>query len=298
VLDFLLGALVLAGLYGILAVSLHLQFGETGLLDFGLAGFFGIGAYATSIGAAHGLSWPLGMAIGMVLAALAGAAVGLLGRTLTAEYWAIATLALAELVRLVALNASFTGGTNGLSTARPFFTGISDPTLRDAAWLLTAASVLALCALVAWRITGTQFGRVLRMVREQEQLAASLAHDVVGAKVRAMAVSAPMAALAGSLYTHYISFVGPGDIDPFLTFIVFTMVVVGGLGRLWGVVLGAVLVQLLYDATRYLGDVVPISPNAAGGLRILIIGGALLGFLLFRPGGLLPERRRSFDAAR
>lgn len=296
-LEFLIGALVLAALYGILAVSLNLQAGVTGLLNFGLVGFFGIGAYATGIASLHDFPWLVAVLIGMVLAALSGAAVGRLGRTLGAEYWAIATLALAELLRLVALNSDgLTRGPDGITSVEPLF-GALDPTTRDAVWLALLLAVLGVCALLAWRVTETQFGRVLRMVREREHVAASLGHDVVGAKVRVLAISAPMAALSGSLYTHYITFIGPQQLAPFATFLVFTMVVVGGLGSVRGVLVGAFLVQLLYDVTRFIDDVTGISAESAGGVRILVVGAALLGFLLFQPDGLVPERLRRVRAS-
>jgi branched-chain amino acid transport system permease protein len=296
VLDFFVGAAVLAALYGVLAVSLNLQAGVTGLLNFGLVGFFGLGAYATGIASIHGFSWELAILIGMALASLAGVAVGILGRTLGAEYWAIATLALAELLRLVALNSDgLTRGADGITTVMPFF-GAVDPGQRDLYWLLLTLALLGTCAFIAWRITETQFGRVLRLVREREHHAAALGHDVVGAKVRVMAISAPMAALAGSLYTHYITFIGPQQLAPFATFLVFTMVVVGGLGSVRGVLLGAFLIQLLYEVTRFIDDVTDIPADSAGGIRILVVGAALLGFLLFYPAGLIPERLRKVRA--
>jgi branched-chain amino acid transport system permease protein len=297
VLNFLVATGIVASIYGILAVTLHLEAGTTGLVNFGLIGFFGIGAYATGIGGIHEIAWPLAIVIGMAVATLAGAAGGLLGRTLGAEYWAVATLALAELLRLVALNTnSLTRGSEGISTIVPFFARLG-PSGSNNAWLGLSVAVLAVCVLIAYRLTDTQFGRVLRLVRENEDLAASLSHDVVRAKVRVMAISAPMAALAGSLYTHYVTFIGPDELEPFGTFLVFAMVIVGGLGNLGGVVLGAFLVQLLYDVTRYMGDL-GISPATTAALRILVVGAVLLGFLLFRPGGLLPERLRQVDANR
>jgi branched-chain amino acid transport system permease protein len=296
VLEFLLGAAIVAALYGVLAVSLNLQAGVTGLLNFGLVAFFGIGAYATGIASIHGWPWELAIVIGMALASLAGAGVGLLGRTLGAEYWAIATLALAELLALVALNSDgLTRGAQGITTVQRFFPG-SSATVHDLLWLAVVATVLALCALIAWRVTESQFGRVLRLVREREPLAASLGHNVVAAKVKVMAISAPMAALAGSLYTHHITFIAPQELAPFATFLVWTMVVVGGLGSVRGVLIGAFLVQLLFDVTRFIDDVVEISPDSAGGIRILVVGAALLGFLLFHPAGLVPERLRRVGA--
>jgi branched-chain amino acid transport system permease protein len=296
VLEFLLGAAIVAALYGVLAVSLNLQAGVTGLLNFGLVAFFGIGAYATGIASIHGWPWELAIVGGMALAALAGAGVGFLGRTLGAEYWAIATLALAELLALVALNSDgLTRGAQGITSVEPFFSGTST-TVSDLLWLAVALVVLAICALIAWRVTESQFGRVLRMVREREPQAAALGHNVVSAKVRVMAISAPMAALAGSLYTHHITFIAPSELAPFATFIVWTMVVVGGLGSVRGVIIGAFLVQLLFDVTRYIDDVIEISPDSAGGIRILVVGAALLGFLLFHPAGLIPERLRRVGA--
>ncbi len=295
-LDFLIGVGVVAALYGVLAVSLNLQAGVTGLLNFGLVAFFGIGAYATGIASMHDFPWELAILIGMAVAALAGAGVGLLGRTLGAEYWAIATLALAELVRLVALNSDgITNGPDGIITVQPFFGSFSTST-QDLLWLALALAVLAVCALVAVRITETQFGRVLRMVREQESLTASLGHDVVGAKVRVMAISAPMCALAGSLYTHYITFIGPQELAPFATFLVWTMIVVGGLGSARGVILGAFVIQLLYEVTRFIDDVTGIAAESAGGIRILVVGAALLAALMFLPGGVIPERLRRLHA--
>ena len=295
-LEFFLGVAIVAALYGILSISLNLQAGVTGLLNFGLVAFFGIGAYTTGIGSLHGVPWPLAIVLGMALASVAGIGVGYLGRTLGAEYWAIATLALAELIRLVALNSDgFTRGANGIPSVKPFFSDMSS-TQSDVMWLVLSLAVLGVCALIADRVTRAQFGRILRMIREQEDLAAALSHDVVNAKVRVLAISAPMAALAGSLYTHYISFIGPQQLAPFATFIVWTMVVVGGLGSMKGVIAGAFIVQLLYELTRFIDDVTGVSPSTAGGLRILVVGAALLGFLFFRPNGVVPERLRRIDA--
>jgi branched-chain amino acid transport system permease protein len=83
---------------------------------------------------------------------------------------------------------------------------------------------------------------------------------------------------------------------PFGTYLVWTMVVVGGLGSAWGVIAGAFVVQLLYEVTRFIDDVTDISPDSAGGIRILVVGAALLGFLFFRPAGLIPERLRRLHA--
>lgn len=295
-LSFWLSVVTMAGIYGIAAISLDMQGGAAGLLDFGQVAFFGFGAYATGIASWHGAPWELGVAAGMVIAAMAGAAVGRLGRTLRAEYWAIATLALAALVQLVALNAdSLTNGAQGISNIGSLLPQLGIGVTHE---LGDAALVLALLGGCWWlyrRLQAVQFGRSLRLLREEPDLAAALGHDVVSAKVRVLAVSAPMAALAGSLAAHYISYIGPTQLLTAVTFLLWTMVIVGGLGNGLGVIVGAFTIQLLSEGTRFIKEVVAIPQATEASLRILLIGALLLAFLSLRPGGLIPERLRRQD---
>ena len=161
---------------------------------------------------------------------------------------------------------------------------------------MLSADVLRYFLAVAQRLTGVQFGRVARLLREQPMLAASLGHDIVSVKVRMMAVSAAMAAVAGSLFAHYLSFIGPDNLLPIETFLFWAMIVVGGLGNHVGVVLGAVIVNTVFVGSRFLADAVDLPAEQAASLRVLAIGAALLGFLLFRTEGLIPERPRRISA--
>jgi branched-chain amino acid transport system permease protein len=298
VADYLLGVGILAAVYAINALSLNLQVGVTGLLNFGQVAFVGIGAYSVAILDSHGVPWGVGFIVGAVLAGTAGALVGRLGRTLSSDYWAIATLALAELVRLVALNQDgLTGGAQGLSAVTGVWTSLTG-TSRDVATFVTIAVMLGIAYLVARRIRSGQYGRVLVLIRENPDLAASLRHDVVSAKVRVMALSAVMASVCGGFYAMYISFIGPTQLLPFATFLVYTMVVVGGLGNTTGAVVGAVLVTVLYDGTRFVRDWIDVSADQAAGIRILVVGVVLLGFLLVRTEGLVPEKVRAAHARR
>lgn len=297
-LDFVIYLVTISAIYGMLAVSLNLQTGVTGLLNFGQVAFFGVGAYATGIVALNGGSWIVGVLIGVVVASLLGIVVGRLGRTLAADYWAIVTLALAECFRLIVTNESaWTGGPQGIG-------GIPGPFASDSAlivsfaWLGSCVALLAATYFVSQRLTETQFGRVLRLLREQPLLTESLGHNVTAAKVRLLMIAAPIAAIAGSCYTLYISFIGPGQLLPIETFLVFTMLIVGGMGNMRGAIVGAVVVQLIYSGSRFLKDVFPIPPENAGSIRVLIIGATLTAFLLWRSEGLFPERLRKLDADR
>lgn len=296
-LDYTIGVAALFAVYGINAVSLNLQVGVSGLINFGQVAFVGIGAYSVAILSQHSVPWPVGFMVGGLIAAAAGAAVGRLGRTLSSDYWAIATLALAELARLIALNSDFTGGAQGLSNVPTLWTDLTGRT-RDIAVLVTALLVLGFAYLIARRLVDGQFGRILRTIREHQDLAAALGHDVVSAKVRIMAISAAIAAVAGGFYAMYISFIGPTQLLPFETFLIFAMIVVGGQGSVIGSLLGAALITLLYDASRFLNDVINLSADQAASARVLVIGAVLLAFLLVRSRGIVPEKARTFHVAR
>lgn len=297
-LEFLFYVATVGAIYGILAVSLNLQAGVAGLLNFGQVAFFGIGAYGVGIAAHRGAPILVGVLCAIAVAALAGAAIGRLGRTLSAEYWAIATLALAELFRVVILNEDWIGrGADGIGGI-PGLWGALSGTARDVVTLATAVVILVALYLIGERITTVQFGRVARLIREQPGLAASMGHDVVKTKVRMMMIGAVFASIAGALFTSYISFIGPGQLLPFSTFLVWATIVVGGLGNHRGAIVGAFVIQLIYSGSRFVNDYLSFPPESAASLRLLLVGLTLLAFLLFRTDGLVPERLRGEHAER
>jgi len=298
VLEFCLHVLIMSAIFGIAAVSLNLQAGTGGLLNFGQIALFGIGAYAVAILTRAGLPWPAALLAGMAAAALAGFAIGRLGRDLAAEYWALATLAVAELVRLVALNEDWlTGGPQGIGGIAVLFPGL-DGVARALATLALAALLLLGTALVARRLGDTQFGRVLRLMRENPDLATALGHDIVACKVKVLAIGGAMAGLAGGLYTLYLAFIGPDQLLPFETFLIWTMVVLGGLGNVAGAVVGALLVTALYAGIPFLKDAVALPSDLTGSLRVFAIGSIVLAVLMLKPQGLVPERLRRLHAQR
>ncbi|MGY1917141.1 branched-chain amino acid ABC transporter permease [Blastococcus sp. SYSU DS0973] len=294
-LDFLLYVATVAAIYALFALSLNLQAGVTGLLNFGHVAFFGVGAYASGIVALNGGNWLLGIVAGVVVASVLGAAIGRLGRTLAADYWAIVTLAIAECFRLIVMNQSdVTGGPQGISGIAGPLSGLTGLT-SALAWL-ALCTVLAVAAyLIAETLTRMQFGRVLRLIREEPVLAASLGHNITAEKMRVLAVAGPIAAVGGSVYTLYISYIGPNQLLPLETFLVFTMLIIGGIGNNRGAVFGALLIQLIYAGSRFLKDIFPIPDQSASSIRLLIVGLVLTAFLMTRPDGLFAEKLRRID---
>ena len=294
--DFLLHILIVAAIYGIVSISLNFQAGVSGMMNFGQIAFFGIGGYAAAISATAGYSVVTGIAISLVVAAVAGALVGRLGRNLEAEYWAIATLGIAEIFRIVLINEGWaTGGAGGIGSPVRLFPSLEGRT-QLLAILALVVVILLVCLAIANRLTERQFGRMMRLLREQPDLSVSFGHDIVACKVRAMAIGAAIAALGGALSTYYIAYISPGDLLPFGTFLLWTMVIIGGIGNHWGAMLGAFVVQFIFVGALFLKDGLGFPSELAGALRMMIVGVLLLVFLMTRPEGAIPERLRKIDA--
>lgn len=295
--SFILDVAVVAAIFAVLSISLNLQAGVSGLPNFGIILFFGIGAYGAGLATTADLPWIVGLAGAVVVAAVAGVGFGKLSGKLTnGTYWGIATLAIAEAVRVIVFNQdSVFNGAQGIGGISIPFASLSEE-MRLAASLAVVLAVLAICWLVANRLIGTQYGRALRLQREQPDLAASLGHNLSRARTSVLVLSGTMAAVAGVFYAHYIAFAGTSQMEMGMTFLVWTMVVVGGLGNNAGVVLGAVIIQSLYSSTRFLGDALNLAADRTASLRIMLISVALLVFLLVKNEGLLPEKLRKIRA--
>jgi branched-chain amino acid transport system permease protein len=292
VFDFLLHAVTVTAIYALIAVSLNIQAGYAGLLNLGHIAFVGVGAYA--VGIAHQMHWnpAVGWVLGLAVAATLGFFVSRLGRNLGADYWGIATLAVAEIVRTIALNEDWlTGGAQGISGISPMWSSLSSSASR---WSFLATVVVALLAAAALtsRLGAGRFGRSLRLMREEPSLATSMGYDLVSLKSRATVTSAMMAAVAGAFLGHYVSYVGPDFMLASETFMIWTMVMIGGLGNVAGVVVGALLVQGIYISVPFARDFLGIGSDVAGAVRLGVIGCLLLACLLWRKDGLLPETLR------
>lgn len=290
--DYLAWIAVLVCVNAMVGISLNIQSGTAGMINFGQIAFVGIGGYAVAICGHAGYSVWLGLLVGVAIATVGGYLLGRLGRTLGGVYWAIVTLAVAELLRLIISNTdTVTGGMRGLSNVAPLW-GELHGTPETLVTLALALLFLGATVLVARHFDRSQLGRSLRIVRENEPLAATLGIDVVAAKSRALALAGAIAAVAGGFYASDISFVGPDQLLPFETFLVLTMVVVGGLGRIAGAIVGATVVEAIYNGTRYFDSALGLAPDKLAAIRILVVGAILLGFLLLRPRGIVVDQPR------
>jgi branched-chain amino acid transport system permease protein len=290
-MDYFLHIIILALIYSILAMALNLELGYAGLYNFGHVAFFGLGAYVSALLSRAGVPVSLAMGCAMASAGAAGALLAVPALRVSGDYFGIATLVFAEMFRLVCLNERWlTKGPMGLP-------GIPRP-----AWIapgiegLTAFLVLAFLAAGAVffflrTLTGSPFGRALKVVREDEHIAQAFGKNVLHLKIKAVATGSVLAGLAGALWAHYISYISPADFTLTETILVLLCVVLGGRGTQAGPVLGAFAVVGFGEAVRFL----PIPRELylyVAPLQGIVYGALLVGLMLKRPDGLLPEHRR------
>jgi branched-chain amino acid transport system permease protein len=289
VFDFFIHVASIACLYGLLALSLNLQAGFTGLINFGLIALFGCGTYGAAL--SKGMGWhPLaGLPAGLFFAALLALFYARLGRKLSSDYWGIATLSIAEILRISITNEqALTGGAQGISGLPLLFAELKpfDGTARLAVYVV----VLSLVWFICQRIVNSSFGLAMKLMREEPQLARSLGYDLDAIRRMVMLISAAIAALSGFLYAHYLTFVGPDQLFSPETFLIWSMVIIGGIGNNWGVVAGAIVMQFAMAYVPFVKDALGLPIDFVAAARLVIVGGGLLAFLLWRPKGLFPER--------
>ena len=294
---------IMTGIYGILSLSLNLQYGFTGLANFGHVAFFCLGAYTSTILVVL-VKGPfiLGLLGGMVAAGLFGFLISIPTANLKEDYWAIATLAAAEIVRLFFLNEDwifgrgpYHGGAFGIGgIPRPLQSWFS-ATTYPFFYLCIVILCLVLTYFTVRFLTNSPFGRVLKAMREGDDFPLAMGKDVSKFRMKAMAFGGAMGGLAGSLVAHFWSFIDPYQFMPIETFVVWAMVVVGGKGNNIGALVGAVIIQFFYISTLFLKDFIPIDAQVLASLRMVVIGVLIVLIMLFMKEGLIKEKKRVYQ---
>ena len=285
-MEYIIHILILICIYIILSVSLNLIAGHAGLLSIAHAAFYGVGAYTMALLA---LNWNMPFWVGVLFAVtvsgLLGALVGFPALRIRADYFVVATFAFQVLAFSLLNNwVSLTGGPMGLP-------GIPRPVLlgwRVSSHVEFLILVGSFCVALLWlshRIVRSPFGRVLRTIREDEVFAEAIGKNVAAYKVIVFVVGAGAAAVAGTLYACYITFVDPTSFTVMESIFIISIVIVGGAGGFWGPVLGAVLLVALPELLRFVG----LPSSVAANVRQMLYGGLLVAFTMCRPRGLFGE---------
>lgn len=278
-------------IYALLAIGLNLQYGETGLINFGHVAFFALGAYASALLSLRG--WPLLLtfAVAAVVAALAAVPLGLAALRLREDYLAIVTLGFSETMRLtLQQEAWLTQGVQGLPGIPKLFGALGRGT-ADLAIFLTLAAVVALAAWATLLLQRSPFGRLLRAVRDNEAAVIALGKDPARLKIQVFMFGAALAGLAGAFYAHFLSFISPEQFVPLVTFYVWMSIILGGVGSVRGALAGTLLLVAFLEGSRFLRDLLPgIAEVQMASVRLAVVGLAIILFVLYRPQGLFGKR--------
>ncbi len=283
-MEYLLHILILIGIYVILAESLNLIVGYTGLLSIAHAAFYGVGAYVAALMALKlGSPFVINIICAVVISGLLGGLVGIPSLRIKDHYFVIATFAF-QVIAFSILNnwVSFTGGPMGLpGIPQPVIFGWKVSSHLD--FLLLVGFLAVLTCWLCHRIIKSPFGRVLMAIREDEVFALAAGKNVAVYKVAVFVIGAGMAAIAGALYAHYISFIDPTSFTVMESIFIISIVIIGGAGSLRGPVVGAVVLVMLPEILRFVG----LPSSVAANIRQILYGGLLVAFMMWRPQGLV-----------
>ena len=291
-LVYSLDIIVFIGIFAIVALSLNLEYGFTGLGNFGKVAFFLAGGYTYAIVMERtGIPFYLALIMAMLVSAGIGFLVSLPALRLREDYLAIVTLAIGEVLRVVIKTEdSLAHGVWGINVPPAIhWSGMSVLESR----MVNIGLVyfcLILCFILVQLMTRSPYGRVLRAVREDEVAAEALGKNRVKYKAQVFMLGSALAGLGGGLYAQYMQYINPYMFMPMVTFTVWIMVIVGGPANNWGVLLGAALVMLFERGARIIKDylLLPIDPI---NFQYILFGVLVIFLLAYRPHGLLKERQ-------
>lgn len=289
-MEYIIHLSILFAIYSILAISLNLVVGYTGLLSMAHAAFYGIGAYATSILLTQfGVNFFLSIILGVAITAIVSFLIGIVLSKFKGDYYALISMGFNVIVFSIFLNwQSLTRGPLGIP-------GIGRPELKimnyelsfssNLSFLILASLFLILIYFISKFITGSSFGRVLKAIREDEKAIQVFGYNTLYFKLTIFVISACMAGIAGSLFASYITFIDPSSFVLMESIFILAIIILGGLANLRGSILGVLFLILLPEILRFVG-----LPDAiAAQMRQVIYGIILILLMLYRPQGLTGE---------
>lgn len=303
-----------AAAYALSGIGLNLQFGYTGLLNFGHVAFMMVGAYGTAVVVDFGGSLWLGIVVGISAGALLGLLLGIPTLRLRTDYLAIVTISVGEILRLVARSSfaePLTGGVFGIQAFADAFFDLNpfDPGGRYG-WgefsfqgrqlfvLLVGWALVGLGVLVVWKLIRSPWGRVIRAIREDEDAVRSLGKNVFFYKLQSLMLGGAFGAIAGALLAIEQQNVTPNSFEPKITFFLYVIVIIGGAGTIVGPVIGAIIFQFLFfffdsfmasaQQNGWFGDV--LDATDAAQVKLVLVGIGLMTLMAYRPQGIFGNK--------
>lgn len=285
-MDYLINLTIFFAIYAILGISLNLVVGYTGLLSVAEAAFYGVGAYVTAILLTHfGINFFVALIISVFISAFSALIIGIVLSKFSGDYYAIGSLGFNVIMLGIFLNwQDLTNGSLGISgITKPSLFGISFSS--NFTFLILSLLFLLVSYLVSRLIINSAFGKVLKAIREDEKAIQIFGYNTIHYKLAIFMIGAGLAAIAGSLYASYITYIDPTSFTLTTSIFILAIIILGGLANLRGSILGALFLILLPELLRFVGF-----PDAiAAQIRQAIYGLILVGLMLYRPQGLIGE---------
>ena len=300
--------------YALAALGLAVHFGYSGLLNFGQAGFMAVGAYGYAISTlSFNAPLPVAVLVALLSSVVFAIVLGIPTLRLRADYLAIVTIAAAEIIRYIVTTnglTDVTGSANGLAAFEGGFFGLNpfppgtynvgplgmnerDLWIRIVGW-----SVVIISCLVVWLLMRSPWGRVLKGIREDENAVRSLGKNVYAYKMQALVIGGVLGSLAGIIFTLPRGAVQPANYATELTFFLYTCLLLGGMATVLGPVIGAMIFWVVLSLTQGIlygaiesGLITFLSNAQVGQLRFILVGVALMLLMVFRPQGVLGNKK-------
>jgi len=292
ILPYAVTVLILVGIYALFALGLNLQWGFAGLINFGHVAFMAIGAYTMVILNLCGVHWALAILIGLAVAGGIGALLTIPAIRLKADYLAILTIGFSEIMRYFFLNERWlTGGAIGLMGFSRPLEGIVPGEHYDLFLLGLIWGIVLITFIALQRLAKSPWGRALKSIREDEDVAKVLGKNVSAYKMQAFFLGSVLAGLAGVMLAFYHSYICPYYYYPIETFYAWIIVILGGSANNRGTILGALILWIFLSGTRFLSPFVPLSDFTFAALRMALVGVLLIVLMLYRPQGMLGNKR-------
>ena len=299
---YLVSFLIAGGIYALLCLALNIQWGMGGLFNAGIAGFFAVGAYTSAILTSgptekhlggFGLPVVVGLLGAAVLAGLTGWAVARICVRLKSDYLAMASIGIAEILRLVIVNESWlTNGSLGISGVPRPLDGVFQGRSADIFYMSFVWAIVLLGYVVSERLRDSPWGLSLRAIRDNEVSAAAAGKNVEKFRVQTFVMGCAIMGVAGGLAAHYFRFLSPSATDPLMvTFLVWVMLMAGGSGNNRGAIAGALGIWALWSMTEILTNRLPPEwITRSSYIRMLLVGLILQVVLQKFRAGIIPEK--------
>jgi branched-chain amino acid transport system permease protein len=272
------------GMFILMALGLNIVVGKSGLLDLGYVAFFAIGAYTQGIlSTLYGWNtWEI-MPFGIGFAMVAGVILGLPALRLRGDYLAIITLGFGEIIRIVAINLSITGGPNGIPGIPnpPSIFGLKFDLMHPQIYFWLVVVMILLVVWMVRRFTVRRPGRAWEAIRQDEDVAALMGVNTLIYKLWSFVIGAAVGGAAGVLYASKVAVISPDMFKFDVSILILACVVFGGIGNIWGVIMGAAILAYLPERIRFISEA-----------RQLVFGAVLILMMNMRPDGLLPRKKR------